>query len=439
MPLGRPWCRRVWQAAGLVFVAALAPAVVAPPAEANVCMPNPPYDRCYAITDWTPAFPSPYTGAIAYIKTSQLVTPSPNTDFATSELWVCTQITPCAQWVESGVIHGVSPVDPDPPLSWFWAEQNRIGQFIEHYAGLPGFSFGTTYAVKISYNGGDKFAVYRDGAFLANSTPQQPLPASVLQAGTENTRDGNLVSGSASCLQKRHSDNTSWSYLWSGATILETNPPLTSAGWIEQYKSLWFKMGNAAQTSAGCGGPPTSISDFTFPAVADTYVDQSDPGSNFGSSTELRVNSELPQSGDFRLDSIQIRNALLKFDTSGFSSYHPVESVRVEVCALNSSAAGGDFSLTQNTSWDENSVDWGSAPGPTGQSVSLGLVVAGTCYEVNVTDIVPPTFWWQSFERDPYISFRVSSKIPIEVKYASKEMGLALRAKLKVDVQPMPQ
>lgn len=391
MALGRLWWfRRLWRAAGLVLIAGLAGAFFASPAAACTD-PN----HCYAVAKWDLVrFVGPtYTGALAYIKTEHLVTPTPSSDLATNQLWVGTNGA-FGTFVETGVIHGavLNPDESRTDIRWFWGEKYgpAPNEYLFHSRNLPGFAYNATYAAKISFSGNGYFGVYRDGAFLANSTPNHYPPVSTMDAGTEHTSNG-ISSGSASCLQKRHSDNTSWSYTWNdnttGAEILETHPPATDAGWIQQYRSLWYKYGNVAQTPAGCAGPPTSVPDFTFPAVADTYVDQQQPLRNYGSATEIRIKSALlPNSGDAGSLSpsrqlydpdIRVRDGLLKFDTTDFESNHPIESVQLRLCALSSSVAGGDVWLAQGSPWDENSVNWASAPGLTGQPVANGPVVAG--------------------------------------------------------------
>lgn len=185
-------------------------------------------------------------------------------------------------------------------------------------------------------------------------------------------------------------------------------------------------------------GSPTGIYGEDFPPVGDTYVAEAAPSVNYGSSAEIQIASGVPTPSasveDCVRDSSGIlalcsRDGLLKFDASGLQpGQHSLIFAKLRLCALNASVAGGDIALTVDAQWDEGTVTW---PGPSIDglgSVSVGPVIAGQCYEVDVTDLVW-NYWWDG---QAVYSFRISSRIPIEVKYASKEAGLNLQPMLSI-------
>ncbi len=87
-------------------------------------------------------------------------------------------------------------------------------------------------------------------------------------------------------------------------------------------------------------------------------------------------------------DSSPVKNILLKFTVSGVGT-RSVKSAKLRLYCVDSSAKGGDFYRVGDTSWQENSVTWSTAPaaGLTALS-SLGGVSAGTWYDVDVSSLV---------------------------------------------------
>jgi hypothetical protein len=71
-----------------------------------------------------------------------------------------------------------------------------------------GFSLGTTYGTKISFNGGGKWPVYRNGGFVNNSATCHGSSAPEMQAGGESTSNADVLTGDGNNLMKRGSDNS---------------------------------------------------------------------------------------------------------------------------------------------------------------------------------------------------------------------------------------
>ena len=183
-----------------------------------------------------------YTGGLAKITASRLTAVDSN-HFATAELWVNTNGTWDQSWVEEGLHIGHRFSDSGTALAWFYAEQDLTGTlagYKETETSLS-VSLGTSYNAKISYNGGNKWAFYRDGAFIANSTTNHANGTGQLQAGAESTADGNTITGTAETFQKRGSDNVSWSYHWPGSGVQNNNPPVT-ASWINVDDAVRFSQ-----------------------------------------------------------------------------------------------------------------------------------------------------------------------------------------------------
>jgi acid phosphatase type 7 len=127
------------------------------------------------------------------------------------------------------------------------------------------------------------------------------------------------------------------------------------------------------------GLPVASAATTTFTPVADTYVDNSSPGTNFGTGGQLGV------------DNSPIKRMFLRFSVSGLTQ--PVTSAVLRIHTDNVSGAnsnnGGTFRSMTSTTWSETGVTWNNQPAVDGATLgSLGSVVQNTWYQINVSSFV---------------------------------------------------
>jgi hypothetical protein len=110
-------------------------------------------------------------------------------------------------------------------------------------------------------------------------------------------------------------------------------------------------------------------------SIADSYVSQSLPSSNFGSATTMHV--------------ANIERSLLLFDLSEIPIGANVSSAEVVLCALSidPGAAGRTHQITRPTSnWTEAGVTWNNQPGGnTGSAMPFTVPAAPGCLSVDVT------------------------------------------------------
>lgn len=184
---------------------------------------------CYGTANWTPS--GTYTGGLSSLTASSF-SQSAGSDHVVGTIWV---LTSASEFVEQGI-----GLDQQNGLHWYWAELSNCGSgtYQEHITALS-VSYNTAYNSKISYNTGGKWAVYRNGSFVSNSTTCHSTTVHSASTGLEASLSGDTGSGTSASLQKRGSDGVTWSYNWGGATLQQTN---ASASWITQYASLnWSK------------------------------------------------------------------------------------------------------------------------------------------------------------------------------------------------------
>jgi hypothetical protein len=150
---------------------------------------------------------------------------------------------------------------------------------------------------------------------------------------------------------------------------------------------------------------PTSVgsSVLTFTSAADTYVESGMATTNFGSASQ------------FVTDSSPIRNMLLKFTVSGIGN-KPILSVKLRLYCVDGSPFGGEFHRVADTTWNEGTVNWNTAPSAeAGILASLGRVAPNTWYELDVTSWV---------NGDGTFSLKMNSTSTDGAYYSTKE-GLA--------------
>ena len=121
---------------------------------------------------------------------------------------------------------------------------------------------------------------------------------------------------------------------------------------------------------------PSAPATLTFNPSDDTYVQSDTPTKNYGTSTQ------------FVVDNSPVRNMLLKFTVSGVGT-KTVTSAKLRLFCVDPSPYGGDFRRVADTTWQEGTVTWNTAPPADSTSLGiLGKVVAGTWYEVDVKSLV---------------------------------------------------
>jgi hypothetical protein len=117
----------------------------------------------------------------------------------------------------------------------------------------------------------------------------------------------------------------------------------------------------------------------TFIPTADTSVDNSHTGTNYGTSGQLGV------------DNSPVKRIFLKFSVTGVTGAVTSAKLRVhtdDVSGSNSSS-GGTFRLMTNTGWSETAVTWNAQPAIDGATLgTLGAVARNAWYEIDVTATV---------------------------------------------------
>jgi calcineurin-like phosphoesterase family protein len=120
--------------------------------------------------------------------------------------------------------------------------------------------------------------------------------------------------------------------------------------------------------------PTAAGGTFTFTSISDSYVESSNPSTNYGSATQIRVDG----SPDVR--------SYLRFNVQGLSG--AVISATLRVYANSAVTAGYDAHSVSDNTWTESGITYNNAP-PVGSVLgSSGNVNSNTWTSVNVTSYI---------------------------------------------------
>jgi hypothetical protein len=174
-----------------------------------------------------------------------------------------------------------------------------------------------------------------------------------------------------------------------------------------------------ATAAAVLGAPPALAATTTFTPVADAYVDNGSPTTNFGTASQIIV------------DNSPLRRTLLKFTVAGLTE--PVASARLRVhvddISDGGSSKGGTFKTLTDTTWSETALTWNNQPAIDGATVAtLGKVSRNTWYEIDVTAAVTG---------NGTFSFGATSTSNDGAYYDSRETG-ATAPQLVITTNPPP-
>jgi uncharacterized repeat protein (TIGR01451 family) len=159
--------------------------------------------------------------------------------------------------------------------------------------------------------------------------------------------------------------------------------------------SLWARASLVALALAPL--LPGSAQASPFTPIADSYVDEAAPTTNFGTSTS------------FRTDGSPVLTAYLRFNVQGVGS---TDSVTLRVFAETANSLGFQVHSVSDTTWSETGLDYTNAPSFGPAVDSSGPVQAGSWSSVDVSSIVPA---------DGPVSFALTSGSTTATRFSSRE------------------
>jgi PKD repeat protein len=284
-------------------------------------------------------------------------------------------------WTETGITWNNKPALPASPLTTILSVTAGVWTEID----VSGFYSGPgTYTLALA-GGGTNSALYssREG------TDPPELVLTLTGAAQPPVADfsGTPLNGPApltvSFTDLSANGPTAWSWdFGDGGTSTARNPThvYTVPG---TYTVLLDVTNNAGLDSltrldyvtVGDPLPPPPVQ--TFVPVADTRVSESNPTSNFGLETTLRVRSKNGSS----------QQSFLRFDLTNLSA--SVLSARLRLFVTDASPSGGTLYAISDHGWSETGMTWNNRPAlPASPIANLGSVSLNTWVEIDVVSVV---------------------------------------------------
>ena len=120
--------------------------------------------------------------------------------------------------------------------------------------------------------------------------------------------------------------------------------------------------------------PGATAAVVTVTPTADTYVSETNPGTNYGTATTVTVD-RTPKARSFT-----------KFTVSGLTDPVASATLRLHVASNGGSKNAGSLQLTSDTTWSETGLTWANQPAIDGATIAtVGKVAASTWVELDVT------------------------------------------------------
>jgi hypothetical protein len=139
----------------------------------------------------------------------------------------------------------------------------------------------------------------------------------------------------------------------------------------------------------------------TLKPVADSYVYQSNPSTNYGSNTALR------------LDGSPVMRSYLRFNLSGLNG-QPVTSAKLRLYANSSSSVGLNVNTLADNSWQESNITYANAPAPGSLIKAAGKFSKSTWVTVDITSYV---------QSEGSINLVLTAKDNTAINLSSREAG----------------
>jgi PKD repeat protein len=210
--------------------------------------------------------------------------------------------------------------------------------------------------------------------FAPLGPPPPPVPPTAAFSGSPTSGDAPLA---VSFTDTSTGAPASW--LWDfgdGTTSTLQNPSHTYSdpGTYTVALTVSNAAGSDTETKVGYitvgAAPPTQ----TFAPAADAYAKESEPDTNFRSTSNLRVKEEA--GNRYR--------PYMKFTVSGVSG--PVQSAKLRLWVVDPSPDGGSLRSVADNTWTESGLTWNNAPAFESASLdSAGPITTGTWVELDVT------------------------------------------------------
>ena len=199
-------------------------------------------------------------------------------------------------------------------------------------------------------------------------------------------------------------------YVASTSTTTFSDPSVASGLTYSYTVSAYDTAGNPSAMSAPVTATVPLASTLTFTPDADASLYSASPATNYGASAKLET------------DNSPVKHYLIRFTVSGVGT-RTVTAAKLRLTCVDASPSGGALTVAASNDWTESTVNWNLAPAAGATVATLGKVVAGTTYEVDLSSLI---------HGDGTYTLRIVSANADGADFASKEGAIGSRPQLIV-------
>ena len=199
-------------------------------------------------------------------------------------------------------------------------------------------------------------------------------------------------------------------YVASTAATTFSDPSVTSLLTYTYAVSAYDAAGNPSPMSQPVQVTVPQAATLTFGPDADASLYAGSPTTNYGASVKLET------------DNSPVKQYLIRFTVSGVGT-RTVTGATLRLSCIDSSPSGGVFTVAASNDWIESTVNYTTAPASGATVATLGKVVAGTNYVVDLSSLV---------HGDGTYTLRILTANADGADFASKEGAIGSRPQLTV-------
>lgn len=156
------------------------------------------------------------------------------------------------------------------------------------------------------------------------------------------------------------------------ATSTPSQTPTHTPTFTPTFTSTFTPTNTATQTPTAT--QTQAVTTFTFVPIADAYVYQTNPTTNYGSSNLLRA------------DASPLMRSYLRFNIQGVTG--TITRVTLRLYANSASSAGYQIGNVTNNTWTETTINYNNAPAIGSSNGTSGSFGAGAWTTVDITSLV---------------------------------------------------
>jgi hypothetical protein len=302
-------------------------------------------------------------------------------------------------------LYNTFPADPESP--YFVKLDTSSHGFMQYAVTADRIDAAFT---KIDGTLQDSFSIVAGAVPSADRTaPSQPM-ALVASTATPGRVDLSWTASTDDAAIRNYAIFRDGLYVATTSATMFSDPSVASDVTYTYAVSAYDTAGNPSTMSAPVTVGVPLATTLTFAPDADASLYAASPTTNYGASAKLET------------DNSPVKQYLLRFTVSGVGT-RTVTGATLRLSCIDSSPSGGVFTVATSNDWTESTVTYTTAPAAGATVATLGKVVAGTNYVIDLSSLI---------HGDGTYTLRIVSSNADGADFASKEGAIGSRPQLTV-------